>query len=67
MDEKLKQPLMIGVMTLAVTVTIYQFWYYFTLERGTGFTFLGVMTGVLAGLVLGGIAFGIAYAALKNQ
>jgi hypothetical protein len=67
MDEQLKQPLMIGVIAAALSVTVYELYYWFTLERGTPATITGTSLGLLVGLVVGGIAFGVAFAMLRNK
>lgn len=67
MEDHIKQPLMIGAIGCASTIMVYQFVYYFRLERGTSFTTLGVLMGVAIGLVVGGIAGGVAYAMMRNR
>ena len=67
MDEQLKQNLMIGAIGCASTIMIYQFAYYFTLQRGESFSVLGVLGGIALGLVVGGIAGGVSFAMTRDR
>ena len=67
MDEQVKQPVMIGAIAGCTTVMIYEFWYFFTLERGNPATFGKILLGMLIGLVVGAIAGGITFAVNRNR